>query len=110
MESEASGAGGHFFSLLESLPENEASTDEAEPKEGAGENPVTSLKHLDQTVAEANTEINKLTPSYLSFFLSSLSLSPSFPLPLSLLSFSLSLSFLLFFLFIYFFFFCLKPF
>lgn len=41
----------------------EASTSEAEPKEGAGENPVTSLKHLDQAVAEANIGINKLTPS-----------------------------------------------
>ena len=59
-----------LFSLLERFPANKSSRGEAEPKEGLGMNPVTSLKHLEleQALAEANTEVTKLTPSSLYFF------------------------------------------
>lgn len=88
-----------LFSLLERFPASKSSRGEAEPKEGLGTNPVTSLKHLELelALAEANTEVNKLTPSSISFFF-------LFPfLPSFLSSFFLP-SFPSFF-----FFFCLKP-
>ena len=78
-----------LFSLLERFPASKSSRGEAEPKEGLGTNPVTSLKHLELelALAEANTEVNKLTPSSISFFF----LFPFF------------LSFFLFFFFFFFF-------
>lgn len=70
MGSEARGAGSHSFFSLERFPASKSSRGEAEPKEGLGTNPVTSLKHsgAGAGLAEANTEVNKLTP-FLHFFL-----------------------------------------